>query len=91
MGPDEVRHVTTSADALAPAETKMPDKVKQQAMPTDGDPTQDAAGALQGGEAHRGNQEAAPLPLGRKDPTITGDNAPDKENVQIRPNSRPGV
>ena len=66
----------------------MLDKVKQQAMPTSGDPTGDAAGALQGGEAHRGNQEAAPKSLGRKDPTLTGDNAVDKDNVQIRPNKR---
>ena len=66
----------------------MPDKVKRQAMPTSGEPTGDAAGALQGGEAHRGSQEAAPKSLGRKDPTITCDNAPDADNVQIRPNKR---
>lgn len=65
----------------------MPDKVPQQAMPTSGDPTGDAGGALQGGEAHRGAPDAAPRSLGRKDPTTTGENAPEKENVQIRPNA----
>lgn len=61
-----------------------PDKVPTPAMPTGGDPAEDAAGALQGGEAHRGAPDAAPRPLGRKDPTTTGDNAPDKDNVPVR-------
>ncbi len=64
----------------------MPDKIRQAAIPTHGDPEGDAAGAMQGGEAHRGAPDAAPRPLGRKDPTTTGENAPEKENVQIRPN-----
>lgn len=56
----------------------------QQAMPTGGDPEADAAGAMHGGEAQRGDPGAAPRPLGRKDPTTTGESAPDKENVPIR-------
>lgn len=64
----------------------MPDKVTQQAMPTSGSPRDDAAGALQGGEAHRGAQDGAPKELGRKDPTTTDETASDKDNVQIRPN-----
>ena len=59
-------------------------KTPQQAMPTSGDPQGDAAGALAGGEDHRGDPEQAPRPLGRKDPTTTGDSAPDAENVRIR-------
>lgn len=58
---------------------------KQQAMPGgDHDPEGDAKGAMKGGEAQRGDPAAAPRDLGRKDPTTTGDNAPDKENVKIR-------
>ena len=54
------------------------------AMPTGGNPEQDAAGALKGGEAQRGDPSSAPRPLGRKDPTTTGESAPDKDNVRIR-------
>ena len=69
----------------------MPEKMEperaeeaKRAMATSGDPAADARGALQGGEAQRGAPDAAPRPLGRKDPTTTGESAPDKENVQIR-------
>lgn len=55
-----------------------------QAMPKSGSPEADAAGAEQGGEAQRGAPDQAPRPLGRKDPTTTGESAPDKENVKIR-------
>lgn len=54
------------------------------AMPKGGDPQGDAAGALSGGEAQRGDPDAAPRPLGRKDPATTGENAPSKDNVPIR-------
>ena len=54
------------------------------AMPSGGNPEADAAGALKGGEANRGDAVSAPRPLGRKDPTTTGENAPDKDNVKIR-------
>ena len=60
-------------------------KVPQQAQPKPGgSPEGDAAGAMHGGEAQRGDPSAAPRPLGRKDPTTTGEAAPDKENVRIR-------
>ncbi len=54
------------------------------AMPKGGNPEADAAGALSGGEAQRGDPASAPRPLGRKDPTLTGENAPSKDNVPIR-------
>ena len=68
------------------ADKMEPERGKQQnqAMPTGGDPEADAAGALKGDEAQRGDPASAPRPLGRKDPTTTGENAPDKENVRIR-------
>lgn len=56
----------------------------QQAMPAGGDPEADAAGAMHGGEAQRGDHAAAPRPLGRKDPATTGESAPAKQNVPIR-------
>ncbi len=56
----------------------------EQAMETTGAPEADAAGALEGGEAHRGDPAAAPRPLGRKDPAVTGEASPDKDNVPIR-------
>lgn len=69
----------------------MPEKMEPEradphktAMPTGGNPEADAAGALKGGEAQRGDPASAPRPLGRKDPTTTGESAPDKENVRIR-------
>lgn len=43
----------------------------------------DAKGAKQGGEAHRGVPEAAPGRLGRKDPTVSGDSE-SEDNVPIR-------
>ena len=43
----------------------------------------DAKGAKQGGEAQRGDPEAAPRSLGRKDPAVTGDNK-SEDNVPIR-------
>lgn len=49
-----------------------------------GAPEGDAAGALKGGEAQRGDPASAPRPLGRKDPATTGETAPCKENVPIR-------
>ena len=55
-----------------------------QAMPHGGDPEGDAKGQEVSGEARRGDPSSAPRPLGRKDPTLTGDNAPDKEGVPIR-------
>jgi hypothetical protein len=54
------------------------------AMPKGGNPEADAAGAMKGGEAQRGAQDAAPRDLGRKDPTTTGESAPHKDNVPIR-------
>ena len=48
------------------------------------DPEGDAAGAMKGGEAQRGDPGSAARPLGRKDPTTTGQNAPVKENVPTR-------
>ena len=56
----------------------------KRAMPTGGNPEADAAGALKGGEAQRGDPASAPRPLGRKDPATTGENAPDRDNVRIR-------
>ena len=44
---------------------------------------EDAKGAEQGGEAQRGDPEAAPRSLGRKDPAVTGDNET-TQNVAIR-------
>ena len=54
------------------------------AVPSGGNPEGDAKGALKGGEDRRGDPESAPRPLGRKDPTTTGDSGPDTDNVQIR-------
>lgn len=59
-------------------------KQPNQAMPTGGDPEADAAGQEVSGEARRGDPASAPRPLGRKDPTTTGESAPDKDNVPIR-------
>ena len=59
---------------------------KNQAMPSrDGaDIENDAAGALKGGEAHRGDPETAPRPLGRKDPTVAKSSSRDDEGAPDR-------
>ena len=57
---------------------------REGAVPTGGDPEADAKGAMKGGEAQRGDPASAPRPLGRQDPTTTGQSAPDKENVPTR-------